>query len=110
MDGDLPEYRGDHGAGRRGGPGASAHLAGSQDERDFHRQGDRPRRRGRPALRVRPDRAILAGDGVTAEAVFDVSYVAWGLRNPSVLFLHVSPMLAVTVRTEASLRVEGVGR
>ena len=47
---------------------------------------------------------------MTAEAVFDVSYVAWGLRNPSVLFLQVSPVVAVTVRTEASLRVEGAGQ
>jgi len=47
---------------------------------------------------------------VTAEAVFDVPYVAWGLRNPSMLFLQVSPVVAVTVRTEGSLRVEGAGR
>jgi len=61
------------------------------------------------ALNV-PVRATLAGDNVTAEAVFDVPYVAWGLRNPSMLFLQVSPVVVVTVRTEASLRVEGAGR
>lgn len=61
------------------------------------------------ALNV-PVRATISGDSVTAEAAFDVPYVAWGLRNPSMLFLQVSPVVAVTVRTEASLRVDGAGR
>jgi hypothetical protein len=53
-----------------------------------------------------PVRATMVGDNLTAEAVFDVPYVAWGLRNPSMLFLRVAPVVAVTVRIEASLRVE----
>lgn len=57
-----------------------------------------------------PIRATLAGEIVMAEAVFDVPYVAWGLRNPSVLFLRVAPVVAVTVKTEASLRVAGGSR
>jgi hypothetical protein len=54
-----------------------------------------------------PVRVRLAGDNVTAEAVFDVPYVAWGLRDPSMLLFRVAPVVAVTVKTEASLGVEG---
>jgi polyisoprenoid-binding protein YceI len=54
-----------------------------------------------------PIRVTLVGDNVTAEAVFDVPYVAWGLRDPSMLFLRVAPIVVVTVKAEASLRVEG---
>lgn len=61
------------------------------------------------ALNV-PVHATMAGDSVTAEAVFDVPYVAWGLPNPSMLFFRVAPVVAVTVKTEASLRVEGGAR
>jgi len=61
------------------------------------------------ALNV-PVRATVTGDSMTAEAVFDVPYVAWGLRNPSMLFLRVAPVVAVAVKTEASLRTEGRSR
>jgi polyisoprenoid-binding protein YceI len=54
-----------------------------------------------------PVRATVVGDSMTAEAVFDVPYVAWGLRDPSMLFLKVAPVVAVTVKTAASLRGEG---
>ncbi len=56
-------------------------------------------------VKVRQD-----GERVTAEAVFDIPYVAWGLRNPSLLFFRVAPAAAVTVKTEASLRSEGGSR
>jgi len=61
------------------------------------------------ALNV-PVRATLSGDSVTAEAVFDVPYIAWGLRDPSLLFLRVAPVVAVTVKTESSLRPAGGAR
>lgn len=61
------------------------------------------------ALNV-PVRATLSGDSVTAEAVFDVPYIAWGLRDPSLLFLRVAPVVAVTVKTESSLRPTGGAR
>ncbi|HTY78188.1 MAG TPA: YceI family protein [Candidatus Bathyarchaeia archaeon] len=57
-----------------------------------------------------PVRATVIGDSLTAEAAFDVPYVAWGLRNPSMLFLKVAPVVAVTVKTAASLRGEGGAR
>jgi polyisoprenoid-binding protein YceI len=53
-------------------------------------------------VKVRQD-----GEKVIAEAVFDIPYVAWGLRNPSVLFFRVAPAAAVTVKTEASLLLAG---
>ena len=57
-----------------------------------------------------PVKARLDGESVSAEAVFDIPYVAWGMRNPSLLFLRVAPAVAVTVKTEASLRSEGGSR
>ncbi len=53
-----------------------------------------------------PVRARVAGDTVSAETTFEIPYVAWGLRNPSLLFLRVAPVAAVNLRTEASLRPE----
>lgn len=52
-----------------------------------------------------PVKVKLAGERVTAEAVFDVPYVEWGLSNPSFLFLRVAPVVAVTVKTEGDLRL-----
>ena len=47
-----------------------------------------------------------AGETVSAETVFEVPYVAWGLKNPSFLFLRVAPIAAVSLRAEASLHPE----
>lgn len=57
-----------------------------------------------------PVRVTIAGDTVLAETVFEVPYVAWGLRNPSLLFLRVAPIAAVSLRTEASLHQEQASR
>ena len=57
-----------------------------------------------------PVKARLDGGSVSAEAVFDIPYVAWGMRNPSLLLLRVAPAAAVTVKTEARLRSEGGSR
>lgn len=57
-----------------------------------------------------PVRARTAGGTVSAQAGFAIPYVAWGLRDPSLLFLRVAPIAVVNVRTEASLRVEGGSR
>ena len=53
-----------------------------------------------------PVRARVAGATVSAETTFEIPYVAWGLHNPSLLFLRVAPVAAVNLRTEASLRPE----
>ena len=57
-----------------------------------------------------PVRVTIAGDTVSAETVFEIPYVAWGLRNPSLLFLRVAPIAAVSLRTEASLHQEQASR
>jgi polyisoprenoid-binding protein YceI len=41
----------------------------------------------------------ISGGAVTARTRFTVPYVAWGLRNPSNLFLHVSDKVEVEVST-----------
>jgi polyisoprenoid-binding protein YceI len=53
-----------------------------------------------------PVRARVTGDSVAAEAAFEIPYVAWGLRNPSLLFLRVAPVALVTLKAEASLHLE----
>jgi hypothetical protein len=55
-------------------------------------------------------KASLAGEVVSAETAFEVPYVAWGLRNPSLLFLRVAPVVEVSLRTEARLRPEEKAR
>jgi hypothetical protein len=46
---------------------------------------------------------VVTGDTVVATTAVDVPYVAWGLRNPSLLFLRVAPIAAVSLRTEGTL-------
>jgi polyisoprenoid-binding protein YceI len=53
-----------------------------------------------------PLRASVAGDTVSATALFEIPYVAWGLRDPSMFFLRVAPVAAVSVRTAGDLRVD----
>jgi polyisoprenoid-binding protein YceI len=50
-----------------------------------------------------PIRVVVTGDTVVATTAVDVPYVAWGLRNPSLLFLRVAPIAAVSLRTEGTL-------
>jgi polyisoprenoid-binding protein YceI len=50
-----------------------------------------------------PIRVVVTGDTVVATTAIDVPYVAWGLRNPSLLFLRVAPIAAVSLRTEGTL-------
>lgn len=45
-----------------------------------------------------PVHGRLVGDDVTASCRFTIPYVAWGLRDPSVLFLTVAKTVAVEVR------------
>jgi hypothetical protein len=52
----------------------------------------------------------VSGDTVSAEAIFEIPYVAWGLRDPSFLFLRVAPVAAVTVTTEGGFRSDAVAR
>ena len=58
---------------------------------------------------ILPVRVTIAGDTVSAEAAFEIPYVAWGLRNPSLLFLRVAPIVVVSLRTETSLHQEQAG-
>ena len=53
---------------------------------------------------VVPVRARVSGDTVSAEALFEIPYVAWGLRDPSLLLLRVAPVAVVTVKTGGDLR------
>jgi len=50
-----------------------------------------------------PVRAVVTGETVVATTAIEIPYVAWGLRNPSLLFLRVAPIAAVSLRTEGSL-------
>jgi len=55
---------------------------------------------------VVPVRATVSGDTVSAEAVFEIPYVVWGLRDPSLLFLRVAPVAVVTVKARGDLRAD----
>jgi polyisoprenoid-binding protein YceI len=55
---------------------------------------------------VVPVRATVLGDAVSAEALFEIPYVAWGLRDPSLLFLRVAPVAVVSVKAGGDLRAE----
>lgn len=54
--------------------------------------------------------AVVHGEQLDAVAFFDVPYVYWGLRDPSVFILRVAKSVAVTVELSGTLRVgEGGG-
>jgi hypothetical protein len=38
--------------------------------------------------------------------VFEIPYVLWGLRDPSLLFLRVAPVALVTVKARGDLRAD----
>jgi len=50
-----------------------------------------------------PARITVDGTRLLAELDFDVPYVAWGLHDPSFLFLRVAKVAKVHVRTEGEL-------
>jgi polyisoprenoid-binding protein YceI len=56
-----------------------------------------------------PAKVTLSGNRLTAEATVDVPYVEWGLHDPSFLFLRVSRVVTVTVRTEGEVHPASVG-
>jgi len=55
---------------------------------------------------VAPVRATVSGDTFTAEARFEIPYVAWGLRDPSLLFLRVAHVATVFVKVGGSLHAD----
>lgn len=58
---------------------------------------------------VLPAEVEVRGDAVSATTTFDVPYVAWGMHNPSIIFLRVADSVAVTVHAAGSLVVESAG-
>jgi len=55
---------------------------------------------------VVPVRATVSGDTFSAEALFEIPYVAWGLRDPSLLFLRVAHVAVVSVKVGGDLRAD----
>lgn len=47
--------------------------------------------------------ARVAHDRITAEITFEVPYVAWGMKDPSTLFLRVEKTVQVAVHTDTAL-------
>jgi hypothetical protein len=50
-----------------------------------------------------PAKVTVSGAHVVAELAVDIPYVAWGLRDPSILVLRVAKVVNVRVRTEGEL-------
>lgn len=50
-----------------------------------------------------PVEAEIVGERLTASSSFDIPFVAWGLEDPSILFLKVDPTLRVTLEVEGVL-------
>jgi polyisoprenoid-binding protein YceI len=50
-----------------------------------------------------PASADLAGDRVTASAEVEVPYIAWGLADPSFLFLRVAKVVTVEITAAGAL-------
>lgn len=55
---------------------------------------------------VLPAEVEVHGDEVVADVAFEVPYVAWGMHNPSIMFLRVADAVAVTVHAEGNLVTE----
>jgi polyisoprenoid-binding protein YceI len=53
---------------------------------------------------VVPVRAIVSGDTLSAETLFEIPYVAWGLRDPSLFFLRVAQVAVVSMKARGDLR------
>ena len=58
---------------------------------------------GDPHPLALPATVEVHGDHVTATASFVIPYQEWGLSDPSVLFLKVAKVVAVTVRADGKL-------
>lgn len=56
-----------------------------------------------------PVRVNLAGTTWTAKASFQVPYVKWGMRSPSVLFLRVSDMVQVQFHAAGKIAQQSPG-
>lgn len=56
-----------------------------------------------------PVTVTLSGERVIAETTFPIPFVAWGLHDPSFLFLRVEKVVTVRVRGEGDVRVAPAG-
>ena len=50
-----------------------------------------------------PAEVEIAGNRISATSVFEIPFVAWGLHDPSVLFLRVDKQIAVRLEIEGEL-------
>ena len=50
-----------------------------------------------------PMNVVVTGDAVTATGTFPVPYVAWGLKDPSLLFLRVGKIVTITCKLNGTL-------
>ncbi len=50
-----------------------------------------------------PMNVVATGDTVTATGTFPVPYVAWGLKDPSLLFLRVGKIVTITCKLSGTL-------
>lgn len=50
-----------------------------------------------------PARVTITGNRISARATFDVPYVAWGLKDPSVLMIRVAKEVRLDVLLQGSL-------
>lgn len=48
---------------------------------------------------------VVNGDQVKATTTFEVPYQAWGMKNPSSLFLHVDDKVQISVATEGRINM-----
>ena len=50
-----------------------------------------------------PTKVVIDGDHMTAETTFRVPYVAWGMEDPSILFLRVAKEVEVSISAAGSI-------
>ena len=49
--------------------------------------------------------AHLAGEHLTADTQFNIPYVSWGLKNPSMLFLRVNDTVDIAIHAAGQMKI-----